>query len=153
MSLEDCPDLIGSWKPVRLIGSGAVASVYLCGNDSGEEVAVKWLNHSEGPLVGRFLREIDSLRRLSHPGVTRFIDSGESEGRPYLAMEHVNGLDLRLFTAKLHKRPSAERYARCRTIGRALCDALEHIHQAGMVHRDVKPSNVFMADDGRVRYS
>ena len=150
MSAEDCPELIGPWRPQRLIGSGAVASVYLCTDDAGQEAAVKWLNHSEGPLVGRFLREIDSLRRLSHPGVTRFIDSGESEGRPYLAMEHVNGLDLRLFTAKLHKRPSAERYSRCRTIGRALCDALEHIHRVGMVHRDVKPSNVFVADDGRI---
>ena len=48
----------------------------------------------------RFLREIESLRRLNHPGITSFIDSGESAGRPYLAMEAIGGLDLRLFTAK-----------------------------------------------------
>lgn len=150
MSDEACPGSIGPWFPKRLIGSGAVASVYLCQDQGGREAAVKWLNHSHGPLVNRFLREVESLKRLSHPGVTAFIDSGEESGRPYLAMEHISGLDLRLFTTKLHQRPSAERYARCRSIGRSLCDALEHIHLVGMVHRDVKPSNVFMAEDGRV---
>jgi serine/threonine-protein kinase len=150
MSAEACPDVIGPWLPERLIGTGAVASVYLCRDGGGREAAVKWLNHSHGPLVNRFLREVDSLKRLDHPGITSFIDSGDEGGRPYLAMEHISGLDLRLFTSKLHKRPSSERYARCRSIGRTLCDALEHIHRAGMVHRDVKPSNVFMADDGRV---
>ena len=150
MTSEVCPETIGSWRPERLIGSGAVASVYLCRDASGREAAVKWLNHGQGPLVKRFLREIESLKRLDHPSVTSFVDSGEEAGRPYLAMEHIAGLDLRLFTAKLHQRPSAERYARCRSIGRALCDALEHIHRAGMVHRDVKPSNVFIADDARV---
>jgi serine/threonine-protein kinase len=136
--------------PERLIGSGAVASVYLCVDDRGRFAAVKWLNHGTGPLVGRFLREVDSLRKLDHPGVTRFIDSGEADGRPYLAMEHVSGSDLRLYTAKLHKRPSAERYATCRSVGRALADALDHIHHMGLVHRDVKPSNVLMSEEGRV---
>ncbi len=147
---EGVPQTIGPWTPTRLIGSGAVASVYLCTNLDGKTAAVKWINNAHGPLVKRFRREIESLNRLRHPGVTRFIDSGEVEGRPYLAMEHVSGVDLRLFTTKLHKRPSAERYERCRAIGRALCDALEHIHSTGLVHRDVKPSNVLISDDDRV---
>lgn len=147
---EDCPRTIGPWIPERLIGSGAVAAVYLCTDDRGRTAAVKWLNHGNGPLVGRFRREIESLRRLDHPGVTRFIDSGEADGRPFLAMEHVAGTDLRLYASKLHKRPSAERYARCRSIGRSLADALAHIHGIGLVHRDVKPSNVLISDEGRV---
>ncbi|MBC8454828.1 MAG: protein kinase [Deltaproteobacteria bacterium] len=135
---------------MRLIGSGAVASVYLCENDAGDRAAVKWLNHAHGHLLGRFRREIESLRKLNHPGVTRFVDAGDVDGRPYLAMEHISGTDLRRYTTKLHQRPSAERYARCRAIGRALSDALEYIHKYGLVHRDVKPSNVFISDEDRV---
>ena len=147
---NDCPQSIGSWVPLRLIGSGAVASVYLCENSSGAQAAVKWLNHAHGPLVGRFQREIDSLRKLNHPGVTSFVDAGEAEGRPFLAMEHIKGTDLRLYTSKLHQRPSAERYGRCRAIGRSLAAALEHIHKIGLIHRDVKPSNVLISEDDRV---
>ena len=147
---NDCPQRIGPWVPERLIGSGAVASVYLCENKEGVRAAVKWINHAHGPLVGRFQREIESLRRLTHPGVTRFVDAGEMDGRPYLAMEHISGSDLRLYTTKLHQRPSAERYGRCRAIGRALLDALEYIHKFGLVHRDVKPSNVLISDEDRV---
>ena len=144
------PQTIGSWTPLRLIGSGAVASVYLCENARGEQAALKWMNHTQGPLVRRFLQEIESLKRLRHSGITRFLDSGEADGRPYLAMEYIAGSDLRLFSAKLHKRPSAERYERCRVIGRRLCEALEYIHRAGLVHRDIKPTNVLVSDDDRV---
>lgn len=147
---NDCPQVIGPWTPLRLIGSGAVASVYLCEDAAGTRAAVKWLNHAHGPLVGRFQREIQSLRKLEHPGVTRFVDAGEMEGRPYLAMEHISGSDLRLYTTKLHQRPSAERYGRCRAIGRTLADALEYIHKFGLVHRDVKPSNVLISDEDRI---
>ena len=89
--------MIGVWTPIRLIGSGAVASVYMCRDATGREAAVKWMNHSHVHLISRFKREIESLKRLKHPAVTSYIDSGEEKGRPFLAMEHVVGTDLRLF--------------------------------------------------------
>ena len=89
-----CPGTIGPWVPERLIGRGAVAAVYLCRGPNDQVAAVKWMNHPHGPLVGRFLREIDSLKKFNHPGVTKYIDSGEHLNRPFLAMEHIDRLNL-----------------------------------------------------------
>jgi hypothetical protein len=102
------------------------------------------------PLIDRFKREIEILTRLDHPGVIRTLDHGVAEGRPYLAMEYVEGQDLSLYASKLHQRPPWERYERTRKIGEALCAALEYIHSHGLVHRDLKPSNVLIARDDRV---
>jgi hypothetical protein len=65
-------------------------------------------------------------------------------------MEYVEGTELRVYIDKLHRRPPAERYGRARGIGVALCEALVHLHSRGLVHRDIKPTNVLIADDGRV---
>ena len=144
------PERIGRWVPERLVGRGAVAAVYLCRDTDGEPVAVKWMDQPHEPLMDRFEREIQILKRLEHPGVIRILDSGACEGRPYMAMEFVEGQDLSLYATKLHQRPPWERYDRCRAIGHALCEALEYIHSQGLVHRDLKPSNVLISRDDRV---
>ena len=148
--MEHFPQQIGPYVPERLLGRGAMAAVYLCRQADGGAVAVKWLDDAHQALVERFDRECRSLADLSHPGIVGYHAHGEHLGRPYLAMEYIEGTELRVYLDKLHRRPPAERYARCRAIGVALCGALEHLHARGLVHRDVKPTNVLMADDGRV---
>jgi tRNA A-37 threonylcarbamoyl transferase component Bud32 len=144
------PDRIGRWVPERLIGRGAVAAVYLARDLDGSPVAVKWMDHPHPALMDRFEREIQILTELDHPGVIRTLDHGICHDRPFLAMEFIEGQDLSLYASKLHQRPPWERYARCRAIGEALCEALQYIHARGLVHRDLKPSNVLIARDDRV---
>jgi hypothetical protein len=147
---HDFPDRIGEWIPERVIGRGAVAGVYLCRDAAGDEVALKWMDASMSIHFERFEREIHVLARLDHPSIVGYRDHGVFQGRPFLVMDYIEGQDLRLFASKLHLRPPAERYLRTRTIGIALCEALAMLHDAGLVHRDVKPSNVMIAQDDRV---
>ena len=151
--MDDFPQSIGPFVPERLLGRGAMAAVYLCRSASGRACAVKWLDDAHQALVDRFDRECRSLADLDHPGIVAYEAHGSHLGRPYLAMEYVEGTELRVYIDKLHRRPPAERYGRCRAIGAALCDALTHLHSRGLVHRDVKPTNVLIADDGRVLLS
>ena len=106
--------------------------------------------HVDRLLVRRFEREIASLRRLDHPGIVGFLEHGVHLGRPYYVMDHIDGIDLRLYSEKLAQRPPKERYARCRLIGRSLSETLAYLHSQGLVHRDVKPSNVLVAHDQRI---
>lgn len=147
---DDFPPRIGSWVPLRLLGRGAMAAVFLCEGPDGQTAALKWMDRPHPPLVRRFEREIASLRRLDHPGIVRFLEHGVHLGRPYYVMDHIDGIDLRLYSEKLAQRPPKERYARCRLIGRSLSETLAYLHSQGLVHRDVKPSNVLVAHDQRI---
>ena len=148
--MDAFPPQIGPYVPERLLGRGAMAAVYLCRDPDGEAVAVKWLDDAHHALVERFDRECRALAELDHPSIVGWRDHGAFHGRPYLVMEYVEGTELRVYIDKLHRRPPAERYARCRAIGVEICGALNHLHERGLVHRDIKPTNVLMADDGRV---
>ncbi|RME27459.1 MAG: serine/threonine protein kinase [Deltaproteobacteria bacterium] len=157
---SEFPPRIGPYVTERLIGRGAMAAVYLCRDHQGDPVAVKWLDLCvpgagdddsalTPPLLRRYENEVRALLKVDHPGVVRYRDHGTWHDRPYLVMDFVEGGDLRVYTRKLAERPSAERYARCRTIGQSLCEAVGALHAAGLVHRDVKPSNVLIDPDGR----
>ena len=103
------PSQIGPYLTERLLGRGSMAAVYLCRAESGEPVAVKWLEQDHPPVLRRFMRECASLARIHHTGVVGWRGQGSHQGRPYLVMEYVEGTDLRILTPTLHERPPAER--------------------------------------------
>jgi len=133
----------------RLIGEGGFGQVWRARRDAdGELVAIKVLHlelvRSVDALT-RFQRELDAIARLDHPNVVRGLGHGTlDDGRPYLILEYIVGPSLR---EVLHERgalPPAEVLG----ILEPLCDALEVAHRAGLVHRDVKASNVILARAG-----
>jgi serine/threonine protein kinase len=112
------------------------------------EVAVKLMRGVEprGAAHARFLSEARTLAGLSHPGLVAVLDVGTSEDRPFLVLELVEGGTLARRCTRQALDPG-----RVVDIGRQIAEALACVHAAGVVHRDVKPSNVLAGHDGRVR--
>jgi eukaryotic-like serine/threonine-protein kinase len=128
-----------------------MASVYL-GRDGQLErrVAVKLLAASVGrddELRRRFARESRLAARLSHPNVVAVFDAGEDAGRPYIVMEYVEGETL----ANVLRRRGALPAEEAAEIAGQVAAGLAHAHAQGLVHRDVKPQNLLVSGDGRVK--
>jgi serine/threonine-protein kinase len=95
----------------------------------------------------RFLREARTAARLDHPGIVRVLDVNEESGTPFIVMEFVDGIDL---SALLKQHGMLDGIAALRALAQ-VADGLAHAHAEGIVHRDIKPHNVFAARDGRVK--
>jgi eukaryotic-like serine/threonine-protein kinase len=133
------------YRLTKLIGEGGFGQVWSAERDSdGERVAIKILHlelvRSIDALT-RFQREVEAIQRLAHPNVVRALDHGTlGDGRPYVVLEYVEGPNLR---EVIHERkfiPPVE----VLQILEPLCEALALAHEAGLVHRDVKASNVIL---------
>lgn len=148
---EDFPESIGPYLPLRLLGRGGMGEVYHCVDERGVEVAVKWLHRTKASSRRRFDKEMAAMKAIQHPRLVRLLASGEHNDRPYAVLEYVEGQELSVYARKLRLRPAQERIREVRRIGVALCDALEVLHRHGVVHRDVKPSNVLLTRSGDVR--
>jgi serine/threonine-protein kinase len=136
---------LGLWTIGDLIGSGGFGTVYRARDLGGRVGALKLLHaqHAESlPIVARLIREADAIGRLCHPNVVALLDTGVAEdGRPYLVMEMLDGLDL----GRSIERDGPREAREVLRILRGVASALDAAHGEGVIHRDVKASNVFLA--------
>lgn len=145
---------VGPYRTLSSLGAGGFAHVHLAVDERNDRrVALKLLRAelaSDPRELERFQREADAARRVHHRGCVSVVDSGIADGQPYLALEIVEGesLDALIRQRRTLGEPlSVDRVLR---IGIDLCEALQAIHDEGLVHRDVKPGNVRLTPDGRV---
>ena len=140
---------LGRYTIEELIGEGAMAQVYRAHDPSiRRTVAIKVLKpeYDNDALIGeRFLREARAAGALSHANIATIYEVGEAEGIPYIAMELVAGQPLDTVLQTGGRMP----FERVLRLGAQLADALDYAHRAGVVHRDVKPSNILLSSDGQ----
>jgi beta-lactam-binding protein with PASTA domain/predicted Ser/Thr protein kinase len=141
----------GRYRILRRLGTGGMANVYLAEDEElGRRVAIKILNDrhaSDDSFVERFRREAKNAAGLSHPNIVSIYDRGEAEGTYYIAMEYLEGRSLKDRIVAEGPLPIPAAIEATRQILRALGFA----HRGGIVHRDVKPHNVLLAQDSAER--
>ena len=154
--LDDTPvdDLVGTavggWTFQKRLGAGGMGTVYLAerkNDDFTQKAAVKVVKRGmdSEEILKRFRQERRTLAGLEHPGIARLIDGGAlPDGRPYLAMEFVEGLPIDEYCEKadLGMRATVELFIR-------VCESVEVAHRSLVVHRDLKPGNILVTSEGQ----
>ncbi len=139
---------LGPYTVLSRIGRGGMGTVFAAYDlQLDRKIAVKVLHRTDDARArARVVREAQALAKLSHPGVVSVFAAGEHEGRPYIAMEFIDGRDLRRWKEEADPDFATilETYLQA---GRGLAAA----HEAGLVHRDFKPANVMIDSRGRVK--
>jgi serine/threonine protein kinase/beta-lactam-binding protein with PASTA domain len=141
----------GRYRVLGRLGVGGMATVYLAEDSSlGRKVALKVMAEryaEDGEFVERFRREAQAAARLNHPNIIAVYDRGEADGRPYIAMEYLQGRTLKQVIQAEGPLPPERAIA----IAMQVLAGLRYAHEHGVVHRDVKPHNVLVGDDGRIK--
>lgn len=141
----------GRYQIIRTIGEGGMANVYLAYDTILErEVAVKILRgdlSSDEKFIKRFQREAKAASSLNHPNIVEMYDVGEDEGNYFIVMEYVNGKTLK----SLIKKRGALSLSEVIDIMLQLTSGIACAHESYIIHRDIKPQNVMILEDGRVK--
>ncbi len=141
----------GRYRIVRRLGQGGMARVFLAQDESlHRQVAVKVLadRHSDDPhFIERFQREARAAARLNHPNIVQVYDQSQTAGMSYIVQEYVEGETLK----DLIRRESPIEPRRAITIALQILAALRVAHQQGVIHRDVKPQNILVQLDGKIK--
>jgi serine/threonine-protein kinase len=142
--------IAGRYELEKLVGSGGMSNVFRAHDRLLERtVALKILHEQytrDDDYVERFRREARAVAKLAHPNIVTVIDRGEQEGRQFIVFEYVDGPNLKDLTrdGPLEAREAIE-------LTLQVARALSFAHQRGLVHRDVKPQNVLLNDDGQAK--
>lgn len=144
-------ELGGRYQIIERIGGGGMALVYRAHDILlNRNVAVKILRgqfvHDE-EFIRRFRREAQSAASLSHPNVVSIYDVGQEDDTHYIVMEYVEGKNLN----EIIKERAPLQVDEAVRIASQICDALEHAHQSDIIHRDIKPHNILIGRNGRVK--
>lgn len=139
------------YRIVALAGRGGMGEVYRAEDLTlDQEVAIKFLPAElaqDGAALARFHREVRIARQVSHPNVCRVFDIGASDGIPFLTMEYVDGEDLSTLLRRIGRFPADKGIE----IARQICAGVAAAHDHGVLHRDLKTSNVMLDGRGKVR--
>lgn len=145
------PFRIRDYQIQQLIGEGGMGHVYRAIHEKlNRVVAIKVLRRDRlesGEAIARFEREMQVVAKLDHPQIVRALDAGDNSGQPYLVMEFLEGVDL----GRIIKRLGRLKLSEACLILQQVAIALHYAHEHKILHRDVKPSNVMVTVDGKVK--
>ncbi len=151
---EKIPQSIGRYQVLKVLGAGAMGSVLLAEDPRiKRKVAIKVVrleslrsHKDEEEYLARFQREAEVSGLLNHPGIVTIFDVGEEDGiGPFMAMEFVAGQSVETLVKSGSSMPLEQKLR----IAAGIAEALDHSHRLGVIHRDVKPGNVMLTEDGR----
>ncbi len=145
------PAAIGRYRILRLLGEGGMGTVYEAEQEEPRRVValkVIKLGLATPDRLRRFRQESQALARLQHPGIAQIYESNTADTgfgpQPFFAMEFIRGLPLRQY-AEVHQVNTRQKLA----LMVRICDAVQHAHQRGLIHRDLKPGNILVDETGQ----